>query len=163
MNSSYSVKEKTFDIKSINLNFVSGRMLFILLGIGLFVFIAYWIYKYYIYPRHSIDYVTNKEFAQPITNKSVNIILFYTEWCPHSQKALKIWNEYEQKNRGKIINGYSVKYIKYDCDKNESKADEYNIQGYPTIKLVKENGEIIEFDAKPEKETLDEFLNTTLN
>ena len=37
----------------------------------------------------------------------------------------------------------------------------YKIEGYPTIKLLKD-GQVIEYDAKPTKETLTQFLNTVL-
>ena len=37
----------------------------------------------------------------------------------------------------------------------------YKIEGYPTIKLIKDN-QVIDFDAKPTKETLGKFLNTVL-
>ena len=47
-------------------------------------------------------------------------------------------------------------------DKEEATANEYNITSYPTIKLVKSPEEIIEYDAKLEDGTLNEFLETTL-
>ena len=37
----------------------------------------------------------------------------------------------------------------------------YKIEGYPTIKLVKDN-QIIDYDAKPTKATLTQFLNTVV-
>jgi len=40
-------------------------------------------------------------------------------------------------------------------------ANKFNINGYPTIKLVKGN-QIIEFDSKPEVKTLETFLSTVL-
>ena len=39
--------------------------------------------------------------------------------------------------------------------------DKYNVEGFPTIKLLM-NGQIIEFDAKPTKENLTQFFNTVL-
>jgi thioredoxin-like negative regulator of GroEL len=48
-----------------------------------------------------------------------------------------------------------------DCDKEAALAEKFNVQGYPTIKLVKGN-QVIEYDAKPEKDTLMEFLHTSL-
>ena len=39
--------------------------------------------------------------------------------------------------------------------------DKYKIEGYPTIKLIKDD-QVIEFDAKPTKDTLTQFLNTAL-
>jgi hypothetical protein len=39
--------------------------------------------------------------------------------------------------------------------------DQYKIEGYPTIKLLKD-GQVIEYDAKPSKDTLEQFLKTVL-
>ena len=39
--------------------------------------------------------------------------------------------------------------------------NKFNIESFPTIKLIKD-GEIIEYDAKPNKETINEFLNNVL-
>ena len=39
--------------------------------------------------------------------------------------------------------------------------NKFKIEGYPTIKLIK-NNEIIEYDAKPKKETIKTFLDTVL-
>jgi hypothetical protein len=43
----------------------------------------------------------------------------------------------------------------------ELMVNKYNIEGYPTIKLLKD-GQVIEYDAKPSKATLEQFLNTVL-
>ena len=43
----------------------------------------------------------------------------------------------------------------------KSIQNQYNIEGYPTIKLIKDN-EVIEYDAKPDKDTLQQFLQTVL-
>jgi thioredoxin-like negative regulator of GroEL len=40
-------------------------------------------------------------------------------------------------------------------------ADKFKIEGFPTIKLVKD-GQVIEYDAKPDKDRIKEFLETVL-
>ena len=57
--------------------------------------------------------------------------------------------------------GYRINFIEVDCDKDKATADKFNVQGYPTIKLVKGN-RITDFDARPSKDTLIEFLNSSL-
>jgi hypothetical protein len=53
----------------------------------------------------------------------------------------------------------------YDGESKESEVQEllnkYNVEGWPTIKLVKDN-QVIDYDAKPTKATMVQFLNTVL-
>mgnify|MGYP003303255300 CR=1 FL=1 len=57
--------------------------------------------------------------------------------------------------------GLAVVCKEYDCDKNEKMCDEYKIDGYPTIKMLKD-GQTIDFDAKPTIENLTSFVESTL-
>ena len=63
------------------------------------------------------------------------------------------------------INGYKIVFTEIDCSEESAEVEklmnQYNIEGYPTIKLLKD-GQIIEYDAKPSKETITKFLNTVL-
>jgi len=40
-------------------------------------------------------------------------------------------------------------------------SDKFNVKGFPTIKMMKGN-QMIEYDAKPSKETLNEFIRSSL-
>jgi hypothetical protein len=70
-------------------------------------------------------------------------------------------SEYENKT----INGYKVIFTEVNCTEETAEVEQmmnkYNIEGFPTIKLLKD-GQVIEYDAKPSKETLSQFLNTVL-
>ena len=59
------------------------------------------------------------------------------------------------------INGVRVNFIEVDCDKDTATADKFKVEGYPTIKMVRGN-QIIEYDAKPNLDTLKQFLETSL-
>ena len=48
-----------------------------------------------------------------------------------------------------------------DCDKDSKTADKYDVQGYPTIKLV-HGSKIIEYEAKPQLDTLKQFLDVAI-
>jgi hypothetical protein len=71
----------------------------------------------------------------------------------------------KDKYDGKTINGYKVNFTEYNCTKEspeiDNLLDQYKIEGYPTIKLVKD-GQVIEYDAKPTESTMTQFLNTVL-
>ena len=136
----------------------------IIVGIIL-VISAYFIYKQFTNSKTSFR--PNRENIPKDTNsnKTATLMLFYVDWCPHCKTAKPEWDALKEEYDNKIINGYNLSLIEYNCT-NESEEisqlmDKYKIEGYPTIKLVKDN-QIIEYDAKPTKSTMEQFLNTVL-
>jgi thiol-disulfide isomerase/thioredoxin len=83
------------------------------------------------------------------------------DWCPHCKTAKPVFDEVEKELNGRPINDYVVTFKTVDCEAEPDMADKFKVEGYPTIKLVK-NGEVIEYDAKPEKDKIIEFLTTML-
>ena len=94
-------------------------------------------------------------------DKVAQLFLFKVEWCPHCKTAKPVFDEVEKELNGRQINGYTVTFKTVDCEAEPDLADKFKIEGYPTIKLVKD-GHVIEYDAKPEKEKIKEFLDTVL-
>ena len=92
-------------------------------------------------------------------------MFFYTDWCPHCKTAKPIWNDLKSEYQDKTINGYKVIFTDINCSEETAEVDkmmnQYNVEGYPTIKLLKD-GQVIDFDSKPTKKTLTQFLNTVL-
>ena len=124
----------------------------------LLIVIAYFIYKNYLLDKIKPNYVENKEFINKNVD-SVELYFFYTDWCPHCKTAKPIWEDL--KNTTTMINNVKINYIDVNCEKEKELAEKFSIEGYPTIKLVKDN-QVIEYDAKPDKETLIIFLNKFL-
>jgi thiol-disulfide isomerase/thioredoxin len=93
--------------------------------------------------------------------KTAQLYLFKVDWCPHCKKAGPVFDEVEKELKGEPVKGYVVSFKTIDCEADPEMADKFKVDGYPTIKLVKD-GEIIEYDAKPEKDKIIEFLNTVL-
>ncbi len=141
------------------------RFWLILLAIIFFLFLAGYVYKSYVSPIIKKEFIPNDEFPQKQENNQegseVLIYMFTVEWCPHSKKALPVWEELKEKYNGKKYNGQLLKFITVDGEENTDLADKYKVEGFPTIKLVKGN-QVIEYDAKPTKEHLEEFLKSTL-
>jgi hypothetical protein len=112
---------------------------------------------------------TNKreglENNTPPTNKTAELMLFFTTWCPHCKTAKPEWEKVKAEYSGKSVNGYSLIFTEIDCTKEspdlEKLIAQYKIEGYPTIKLVKD-GQVVEFNAKPTSETLTQFINTAI-
>ncbi len=99
------------------------------------------------------------------SSKDAEIIFFYANWCPHCKAAKPHWKEITDEYQGKEVNGYNLVFTEVDCTEEtpevQEKTDEYEVEGYPTIKLIKD-GQVVDYDAKPTKETLEKFINTVL-
>jgi len=100
------------------------------------------------------------------SSKHATLYFFYVTWCPHCKTAGPEWDALVTALEGRPINGYTVSFQKVDCTSEtdahvEDLIRTYNIEGYPTVILVKD-GEVVNFDAKPTKATMTTFLNTAL-
>jgi len=145
------------------LNSIAGskKIILILALTALFIGIAFYLYRSYISPKIDPDYVENKEILTGQPSQEVVLYFFYTTWCPHCKAAKPEWQKLKSEYENNPFNNTTIIFREVDCDKEENVADEFKVEGYPTIKMVKD-GEIIEYDAKPKYDTLIQFLNSTL-
>ena len=138
----------------------------------LFIGLAFYVYSSYISPKINPQFVENKEIISSMDDDTQNIsvvdlILFKVDWCPHSKKALPIWDQFKSTWDNKHVNGKKLVFKMFDGDTQESDINKFEdtykkrIDGYPTIVLVKDK-EVIEYDAKPDLKTFEEFLNTVV-
>jgi thiol-disulfide isomerase/thioredoxin len=139
----------------------------IIVAVILFISVACAYYYFYVVPSSNAMYRANKELgSQCGGNKEAELLFFYAEWCPHCKTAKPVWESLKSQYENKTINGYKVIFTEINCTTEnaevEKMMDKYNVEGFPTIKMLKD-GQIIEYDAKPTKETLEQFLNTVLN
>jgi thiol-disulfide isomerase/thioredoxin len=153
-------------IKSAGSNLNSTTLIIIGVVI-LFIIISIFYYFYYMVPQMNAKYKPNSEHALESSGNgnSAEMLFFYADWCPHCKTAKPIWNDIKSEYENKTINGYKVVFTEVNCSEESAEVDkmmnQYNVEGYPTIKLLKD-GQIIEYDAKPSKDTLTQFLNTVL-
>jgi len=145
-----------------------SRTTLIIIGVTLlFLILAILYYVYYVAPNLKSAYKPNSEQVPVGTSQSSNaeLLFFYADWCPHCKAAKPIWNDLKAEYANKTINGYTVTFTEIDCSNETAEVEQmmnkYNVEGYPTIKLIKD-GQVIEYDAKPTKATLVQFLNTVL-
>lgn len=152
-------------IKSAGSNLNTNTVL-IIGAVILFAVIALFYYFYYIAPSSKPTYHANSENNMTgQTGREAELLFFFADWCPHCKAAKPIWKDLKDEYENKTINGYKVIFTEVDCSEETAEVEklmnQYNIEGYPTIKLVKD-GQVIEYDAKPSKEMLTKFLNTAL-
>ena len=143
----------------------SSRFWMLLIVAIFFLIVAIYLYNKYVTPMVDNKYVANNEFQQKSDDsdvQNVELYIFTVNWCPHSKKAIPIWEQLKAEYSNKTFNNYNINFIQVDGEENPSLADKYKVEGYPTIKMVKGN-QVIEYDAKPSLEHLKEFLNSTLS
>lgn len=141
----------------------------IVLAVIVFSAISIYFYFNYIASTKNTNYSANNQDtkigSENQNSKEAELLLFYVDWCPHCKTAKPVWNDIKSEYENKTINGYKVIFTEINCTEETSEVEQmmnkYNIEGFPTIKLLKD-GQIIEYDAKPTKETLTQFLNTVL-
>ena len=142
-----------------------SRFWMILIVAIFFLIVAIYLYNKYVTPMVDNKFIPNNEFQQKSDDsdaQNVDLYIFTVNWCPHSKKAVPIWEQLKAEYSNKTFNNYNINFIQVDGEENPSLADKYKVEGYPTIKMVKGN-QIIEYDAKPSLEHLKEFLNSTLS
>jgi thiol-disulfide isomerase/thioredoxin len=140
---------------------IAGLVVFAIILIVL----AYYTYKQYTDGKTAFHANRENIPEDQNSNKTATLMLFYVDWCPHCKTAKPEWELLKTEYDGKTINGYTINFMEYNCTNESAEIsqlmDKYSIEGYPTIKLVKDN-QIIEYDAKPTKSTMEQFINTVL-
>jgi thiol-disulfide isomerase/thioredoxin len=139
---------------------ISRNMLIIIASIAILIIFGIFLF---FYSKKTVFNTSNT--SSNSSNKQAELMLFYVDWCPHCKTAKPVWEELKAEYQNKNINGYHVLFTEINCTNEtaeiEKLINKFNIEGYPTIKLLKD-GQVIEFDAKPTKDTLNQFLNTAL-
>lgn len=139
------------------------QLIIVIILAAIFIAAAIWVYNSYVKPRVDAAYVPNKEFIQEEggLNDTADLYFFYTTWCPHCKKAMPVWEKFKEKIQPTGVNGVKINFIEVDCDKDPDTASRFNVEGYPTIKLS-HNKKVVEYDAKPDIDTLNQFLQSSL-
>ena len=137
------------------------RILVILLITCLFIIAAIFMMKRIVKPKSNDKFVANAEFRQNPPISSADIYIFHTLWCPHCKTAMPIWTDFKKEMEGKTVNNIELIFHEIDCDKDTTTADKFGVKGFPTIKL-QYGKQIMEYDAKPSKANLTEFVNRVL-
>lgn len=148
-------------------SYLSWKLFFIMVAIVILIVAIVFVYKKYLVPKMNPTYAPNKEFIDKGEDSSdAELLIFTVDWCPYCKKAMPVWKKFKEEYDGKTINGYNLNFRTINCtDENDAEVkdmlNKYGIDGYPTIKLLKD-GDAITYDAKPEFNTLQQFLKTVL-
>jgi len=133
--------------------------LLIILGVVIAIAALYYLYTMF-FKSHKEPFEAGKD-----GQKQAELMFFFANWCPHCKEAKPEWFALKEAGAGKTINGYHVIYTEVDCTDNsddvQKKQSRFGIEGYPTVLLLKDNKKI-DFNGKPAKANLEEFLKANL-
>ena len=145
-------------------NFMSWKVGAVIIFGLLLILFAHYTYKQYANSK-TLFHANREQSSDSSTNKTATLMLFYVDWCPHCKTAKPEWETLKEEYENKNVNGYTIHFVEHNCTTETAETaqlmDKYNIEGYPTVKLLKDN-QIIEYDAKPTKSTMEQFLQTVL-
>ena len=150
---------------------LSKKFLIIMIVVVIFLGVAFYVYNTYVAPRINPDFVPNREFDDDGDVKNATLYFFSVDWCPYSKKAIPIWKKIKSKFDGKEINNITLNFVEIDGEKQETELEKFEneylapndkkIDGYPSIWMVK-GDQVIEYSAKPDVNSLTEFINAML-
>jgi len=93
-------------------------------------------------------------------NNTPKIINFNTSWCYWSKKLQPVWDELTENMKNKNIQCID---LKCDLDENKETCEKYNVQGFPTIKLIVDN-KVIDYEGDRSLDNLSKFIEkNTIN
>ena len=87
------------------------------------------------------------------------VYAFVADWCPHCQNAKPVIDNVKN-NAPKNVD---VEVVNEADSNSKDLMAKYSVRGFPTIILIKPDGEVVEFEQRVTEENLNEFLNANAN
>lgn len=81
------------------------------------------------------------------------LVLFHAEWCGHCKNFMPTWNEAKTS-----LQSSDVVLKDFEADTNKEVMKENQVSSFPTLKLFKKNGEVVEYEGERTLEALGEFI-----
>ena len=101
---------------------------------------------------------TSKDLDKYTKKYDVVIVKFRVSWCGYCKKLAPIWERLNKKHdESTLKSGRTVKLVSLDCDKHKKLAKSHGIQGFPTIKIFKED-RVYEYNGANTFKELDKFI-----
>lgn len=87
------------------------------------------------------------------------VALFYADWCPHCQHFKPHFQRAMTELNGKAgKDGKKMRLEMVDCDANKDISREYDVSGYPTVKILGDDGTQVEYGGDRTYEGLRKYL-----
>jgi len=92
----------------------------------------------------SKQYDKGRSLDKAIAAKKPMIVFFYTDWCGFCQRFAPTFDKVTKDS--KIKKNFAIAYVNCENQENHKWVEEYGIQAYPTVYVVKEDGSKVQLD-----------------
>lgn len=101
--------------------------------------------------------ITSKNVDEVLKKKdSLVFVKFFAPWCGHCQAMAE-----DFKSAATALSGKAV-LAEVDATKEEKLAQEYNVEGFPTLKLFSSGEEVADYQGNRDKESMVKFVERAL-
>ena len=91
-----------------------------------------------------------------VSGKST-LVLFHAEWCGYCKRFMPTWKEAKS-----TLQNNNVVLKDYEADENADIMKANNVSGYPTLKLFKADGEVVNYEGDRSLGDLQRFINENM-
>mmetsp|Transcript_2672 Transcript_2672/g.7943 ORF Transcript_2672/g.7943 Transcript_2672/m.7943 type:complete len:497 (+) Transcript_2672:181-1671(+) len=105
-----------------------------------------------------VTILTAKTFNDIVFGNSRNVFVeFYAPWCGHCKTLAPIWDKLGEAFK----DNDSVVIAKMDATANDvPDPKKFKVAGFPTLKFVKADGEVVDYEGDRSEESLLDFVNS---
>jgi len=103
-------------------------------------------------PPSVILKLTMDNFTKTAKTKDLMLVWFYAPWCKHCKQL-----EPEMEGAAGELEGWGVSVGKVDGTREKELADQYNVAGWPTIRMFRK-GRVYDYNGPREKQNIIDFM-----
>jgi thiol-disulfide isomerase/thioredoxin len=86
------------------------------------------------------------------SSSDTTMYLFKADWCGHCKNLAPVWDQLQKE----VTN---IKFVTYDSQKDKNSIEKYNISGFPTI-ILKKNDKAYDYGGARDLNSLKDFINS---
>jgi len=128
------------------------------LGLVVVLFGAYYLISKHNREVNTIDSFDNEQPNLKASSGEVIVALFYADWCPHCVSFKPDYKKAMSELNGNEYKGKTLRFVMVDCEKYKSLAKKYDVNGFPTVKILNDDGSNEEYDGERTFEGLSSYF-----
>jgi len=103
-------------------------------------------------PPSVVLQLSQDNFTKTAKTKDLMLVWFYAPWCKHCKQL-----EPEMEGAAVELEGWGITVAKVDGTREKELADQYNVAGWPSIKMFRK-GRVFEYNGPREKQNIIDFM-----